>query len=96
MRTVNSLMHRASEAVSVTKASRESRDIFEKLRKGQTDRGKPHKSGKPLSGDLAGCRRIPVGGMRIIHQVDLRAHRVVILANGARRQEEVYRLATRR
>jgi antitoxin StbD len=31
-------MHRASEAVSVTKVSREARDIFEKLCKDQLDR----------------------------------------------------------
>jgi len=59
-------------------------------------RGEPHKSGKPLSGDLAGCRRIRVSDMRIIYQVDTRAHRVVILAVGMRRQDEVYKLAATR
>jgi mRNA interferase RelE/StbE len=59
-------------------------------------RGEPHKSGKPLSGDSAGCRRIRVGDMRIIYQVDTRAHRVVILAVGMRPQDEVYKLAATR
>ncbi len=59
-------------------------------------RGEPHKSGKPLSGDLAGCRRIRVGDMRIIYQIDTRTHRVVILVVGMRRQDEVYKLAATR
>ena len=59
-------------------------------------RGEPHKSGKPLSGDLAGCRRIRVGDMRIIYQVDTRAHRLVVLAVGMRRRDEVYKLAATR
>lgn len=56
-------------------------------------RGEPHKSGKPLSGDWAGCRRIRAGDMRIIYQVDTRTHRVVILAVGMRRRDEVYKAA---
>ncbi len=59
-------------------------------------RSEPHKSGKPLGGDLAGCRRMRVGDMRIIYQVDLRARPVVILAVGPRRWEEVYKLARTR
>ena len=58
--------------------------------------GEPHKSGKPLRGDLAGCRRIHVGDMRIIYQIDARAHRVAILAVGMRRRDEVYRAAATR
>jgi mRNA interferase RelE/StbE len=59
-------------------------------------RGEAHKSGKPLSGDLAGCRRIRVSDMRIIYQVDTGAHRVVVLAVGMRRRDEVYKLAATR
>ena len=56
-------------------------------------RGEPDKIGKPLSGDLAGCRRIRTGDTRIIYRVDSRTHQVVILAAGMRRGDEVYRLA---
>ena len=49
MYTVNSLMHRAGEAVSVTKVSREARDIFEKLRKGQRDRFVVLKNNSPAA-----------------------------------------------
>jgi mRNA interferase RelE/StbE len=59
-------------------------------------RGEPDKIGKPLSGDLAGCRRIRTGDTRIIYRVDNRAHEVVVLAVGMRRREEVYRLASGR
>jgi len=55
--------------------------------------GEPDKAGRPLSGDLAGCRRIRTGDMRIIYAVDTGARDVTILAVGMRRRDEVYRLA---
>lgn len=53
--------------------------------------GEPEKLGKPLRGTLAGCRRIRTGNTRIVYKVDGEAIQVLIVAVGARRDEEVYR-----
>ncbi|WP_277810935.1 type II toxin-antitoxin system RelE family toxin [Chromohalobacter canadensis] len=58
--------------------------------------GEPEKLGKPLRGTLAGCRRIRTGNTRIVYKVDGEAIQVLIVAVGARRDEEVYKLADRR
>lgn len=58
--------------------------------------GEPDKLGKPLRGALAGCRRIRTGNTRIAYKVDGPAIQVLIIAVGARRDEEVYELANRR
>ncbi|WP_201196665.1 type II toxin-antitoxin system RelE family toxin [Pseudomonas fluorescens] len=58
--------------------------------------GEPDKSGKPLRANLAGCRRIRIGDTRIVYRVDGKAIQVLIVAVGARRDEEVYDAATRR
>jgi mRNA interferase RelE/StbE len=58
--------------------------------------GEPDKSGKPLRASLAGCRRIRTGDTRIVYRVDGRAIQVLIVAVGARRDEEVYDAAERR
>ena len=58
--------------------------------------GEPDKLGKPLRGALAGCRRMRTGNTRIIYKVDGPAIQVLIIAVGARRDEEVYELANRR
>jgi len=58
--------------------------------------GEPDKLGKPLRGALAGCRRIRTGNTRIVYKVDGPAIQVLIIAVGARRDEEVYELANRR
>ncbi|WP_460140112.1 type II toxin-antitoxin system RelE family toxin [Pseudomonas sp. S2_E01] len=58
--------------------------------------GEPDKSGKPLRASLAGCRRIRTGDTRIVYRVDGMAIQVLIVAVGARRDEEVYGLAVRR
>lgn len=58
--------------------------------------GEPDKLGKPLRGALAGCRRIRTGNTRIVYRVDGNAIQVLIVAVGARRDEEVYQLADRR
>lgn len=57
------------------------------------ENGEPDKSGKPLRGILAGCRRIRTGDTRIIYRVDGKAVQVLIIAVGARRDEEVYSAA---
>ncbi|WP_460115386.1 type II toxin-antitoxin system RelE family toxin [Pseudomonas sp. H2_D02] len=58
--------------------------------------GEPDKSGKPLSGSLAGCRRIRTGDTRIVYRVDGKAVVVLIVAVGARRDSEVYDAAKKR
>lgn len=58
--------------------------------------GEPDKSGKPLRGALAGCRRIRTGDTRIVYRVDGKAIQVLIIAVGARRDKEVYEAAESR
>ncbi|MDR5907469.1 type II toxin-antitoxin system RelE/ParE family toxin [Franzmannia qiaohouensis] len=58
--------------------------------------GEPDKLGKPLRGALAGYRRIRTGNTRIVYKVDGLAVQVLIIAVGARRDEEIYDLANRR
>ncbi|MCS2611021.1 type II toxin-antitoxin system RelE family toxin [Halomonas dongshanensis] len=58
--------------------------------------GEPDKLGKPLRGSLTGCRRIRTGNTRIVYKIDGLAIHVLIIAVGARRDEEVYDLADRR
>ncbi len=58
--------------------------------------GEPDKIGKPLRGALAGCRRIRTGDVRIVYRVDGKEIKVLIVAVGARRDEEVYLVATSR
>ena len=58
--------------------------------------GEPDKSGKPLSGELGGCRRIRSGDVRIVYRVDADVVEVLIIAVGPRRNNEVYRTARKR
>ena len=58
--------------------------------------GEPHKIGKPLSGDLAGCRRLQVGNTRIVYKVNQRDIEVLIIAVGARRDDLIYHTAEER
>ncbi|KTB64655.1 MULTISPECIES: type II toxin-antitoxin system RelE family toxin [Pseudomonas] len=58
--------------------------------------GEPDKSGKALSGSLAGCRRIRTGDTRIVYRVDGKAVEVLIVAVGNRRDDEVYNDAKKR
>lgn len=58
--------------------------------------GEPDKSGNPLRKSLHGCRRIRVGDTRIVYRVDGKAIEVLIVAVGARRDEEIYEVAQRR
>ncbi|MGC1330310.1 type II toxin-antitoxin system RelE family toxin [Pseudomonas sp.] len=52
--------------------------------------GEPDKTGKPLRGSLAGCRRNRAGDTRIVYRVDGQAIIVLIIVVGARRDSEVY------
>ncbi|MDD2499964.1 MAG: type II toxin-antitoxin system RelE/ParE family toxin [Geobacter sp.] len=58
--------------------------------------GEPDKTGKPLSGGLAGCRRIRTGDVRIVYRVHAEIIEVLIVAVGPRRNDEVYRTAGKR
>lgn len=58
--------------------------------------GEPDKAGKPLRGILAGCRHIRTGNIRIVYRVDGKRVEVLIIAIGARRDDEVYQAASYR
>jgi mRNA interferase RelE/StbE len=58
--------------------------------------GEPEKIGKPLSGELAGCRRIRTGDTRIVYRVHAEIIEVLIVAIGPRRNDEVYKTALKR
>jgi mRNA interferase RelE/StbE len=58
--------------------------------------GEPDRAGKPLRGILAGCRRIRTGNIRIVYRVDGKRVEVLIIAVGARRDDEVYQAAESR
>jgi len=58
--------------------------------------GEPEKTGKPLSGELAGCRRIRSGDVRIVYRVYSELIEILIVAVGPRRNDEVYRTARKR
>lgn len=58
--------------------------------------GEPHKLGKPLSGQLVGCRRIRTGNTRIVYRVNQTAIEVLIVAVGMRRDNEIYQIAETR
>jgi mRNA interferase RelE/StbE len=55
--------------------------------------GEPDKSGKALSGALAGFRRIRTGSTRIVYRVNKKAIEVLVIAVGQRRDAEVYATA---
>lgn len=58
--------------------------------------GEPDKIGKPLSGELAGCRRIRTGDVRIVYSVHAEIVEVLIAAVGPRRNDEIYKIARKR
>lgn len=58
--------------------------------------GEPDKTGKQLSGDLSGCRRIRTGDTRIVYRVNADIIEVLIVAVGPRRNDEVYKTAQKR
>jgi mRNA interferase RelE/StbE len=58
--------------------------------------GEPEKTGKPLAGELAGCRRIRTGDVRIVYYVHAEIIEVLIVAVGPRRNDEVYKTARKR
>ena len=58
--------------------------------------GNPEQSGKPLSGQLAGCRRLRTGQTRIVYRVYKKQIQVLIIAVGMRRDDEIYHAASTR
>lgn len=58
--------------------------------------GEPDKSGKPLSGNLSGCRRLRSGDTRIVYRVNADIIEVLIIAVGPRRNDEIYKAARKR
>jgi mRNA interferase RelE/StbE len=60
------------------------------------ENGEPDKSGKSLSGELAGYRRIRTGDIRIVYRIVNQSIEVFIVAVGNRRDDEVYQIAVSR
>ena len=58
--------------------------------------GEPDKLGKPLAGQLSGCRRIRTGQTRIVYRVNDNRIEVLIIAAGMRRNNEIYDVASSR
>lgn len=58
--------------------------------------GEPGKTGKALSGQLAGCRLIRTGYTRIVYWVNAGRIEVRIVAAGMRRNDEVYEAVEKR
>jgi mRNA interferase RelE/StbE len=58
--------------------------------------GEPDKVGKPLSGELAGFRRLRTGHLRIVYRIDGAKIEVFVIAVGLRRDDEIYKIATKR
>lgn len=60
------------------------------------EKGSPDQLGKPLRNELAGCRRIRTGDNRIVYQVNVKEHRIFILAVGPRDRGKVYKTSGKR
>jgi mRNA interferase RelE/StbE len=73
----------------------EARTILKVIRD-RIKHGEPDKSGKPLSGPLAGFRRIRTGNTRIVYRINKQAIEVLVIAVGQRRDAEVYAAAVAR
>ena len=58
--------------------------------------GSPDQTGKPLVGNLSGCRRIRTGSNRIIYKIENGKIKVLVLAVGPRRNKEAYNTASKR
>ncbi len=57
----------------------------------------PHEAGEPLKRELSAYRKLKIfNEYRIIYRVDLRGQKVLILAVGIRRNEEIYKEAIKR
>jgi mRNA interferase RelE/StbE len=70
--------------------------IIQRVIDERLEQGEPDKSGKALSGDLAGYRRLRTGQTRIVYRVDGKRIEVLVIAVGLRRDDEVYEKAEQR
>lgn len=59
-------------------------------------KGEPEKIGKPLSGNLAGYRRLRVGNTRIVYRINIKENEIRIIAIGPRKDDIVYKMANKR
>jgi mRNA interferase RelE/StbE len=85
-------LHPGVDADLVLLGPAEARTILKVIRN-RIENGEPEKSGKALSGSLAGFRRIRTGSTRIIYRVNKQAIEVLVIAVGQRRDAEVYAAA---
>ena len=58
--------------------------------------GSPDKTGNPLRNNLASCRRIRIGDIRIVYKVFKKEIQVLVIAVGMRRNNEIYDTAESR
>lgn len=68
----------------------------EKVIKKSIINGSPDKLGKPLRKDLADCRRIRVGDIRIVYKIFKKEVQVLVIAVGMRRNNKIYDTAETR
>lgn len=59
-------------------------------------KGEPDKTGKTLSHELAGCKRIRVGDVRIVYKIIKNQIEVLVIAIGPRKDDTIYKTARRR
>ena len=78
------------ESVGPSAARRIMRAIDSKLTEA------PLEFGAPLSGNLAGFRKLRIGDYRVVYQVWEREIMVFVLAVGPRRDKEIYQAALKR
>lgn len=88
-------LHPGVDADLVLLGHSEARTVLKVIRK-RIEHGEPDKSGKALSGALAGFRRIRTGSTRIVYRINKTAIEVLVIATGQRRDVEVHALATER
>ena len=67
----------------------EARNILQVIEK-RIINGEPDMLGKTLSNQLAGCRRIRTGNMRIVYRINAAVVEVLIVAVGQRKDSAVY------
>jgi len=58
--------------------------------------GSPDKLGKPLRKELANCRRLRVGDIRIVYKIFEQEIKVLVIAVGMRRDNEIHLTAKTR
>jgi mRNA interferase RelE/StbE len=85
-------LHPGVDADLVLLGSAEARTILKVIRD-RIQNGEPDKSGRALSGSLAGFRRIRTGSTRIVYRVNKKTIEVLVIAVGQRRDAEVYATA---